>query len=123
MKIFRLLGQIILALALVLFVAVSLKLQNVTNGEIVSSGQVRKFLVYVPPSYDPARPAPLVISIHGYAEWLAHQCDQSGWNDLADEHGFIVVYPADTGFPARLLLFQVQPTGGRKNELVQPFGV
>ena len=106
MKIFRLLGKIILGLlvlvlALVLFVAISLKIQNVTNGEIVSSGQVRKFLVYVPPGYDPARPAPLVISIHGYAEWPAHQRDQSGWNELADEHGFIVVYPAGTGFPAR----------------------
>lgn len=74
---------------------------NDTNGEITSSGMVRKYLAYVPESYDPSRAVPLVISIHGFAEWPAHQMEVSRWNDLAEEYGFIVVYPSGTQIPLR----------------------
>ena len=74
-----------------------------TNGMIVSFGQHRTYLLYVPASYDPATPMPLVISMHGFAEWPAHQMQISGWNKLADEYGFIVVYPSGSGFPRRWL--------------------
>lgn len=70
-----------------------------TNGKIESSGQTRTYLLYVPESYRPDSPIPLVISLHGYAEWPAHEMQLSGWNKLADEFGFIVVYPSGTGFP------------------------
>jgi polyhydroxybutyrate depolymerase len=55
----------------------------------------------VPSSYDPAVPAPLVITLHGFMQWPAHQARITRWNDLADAHGFIAVYPAGTGFPRR----------------------
>jgi len=74
---------------------------NQADGQIVSGGQRRSYLLHVPASYNPATPAPLVISIHGFAEWPAHQMQISRWNALADRHGFIVVYPAGTGFPRR----------------------
>jgi polyhydroxybutyrate depolymerase len=79
---------------LALVEAVSFHLHNRDNGAIVSSGQRRTFLLHVPGSYDPARPTPLVISLHGAAVWPAVQRDLSRWNALADEHGFIVVYPS-----------------------------
>ena len=72
-----------------------------TNGRIVSSGMERTYLLHVPSSYDPGKLTPLVISIHGFAEWPAHQMQISGWNDLADREGFIVVYPSGTKFPKR----------------------
>jgi polyhydroxybutyrate depolymerase len=72
---------------------------NKTNGEIVSSGQNRKYLLYVPKTYNPDHPTPLIISMHGFAGWPAHQMDVSRWNALADEYGFIVVYPAARGIP------------------------
>ncbi len=72
-----------------------------TNGRIRSSGQTRKFLVYVPDTFNPNQPAPLVISIHGFVQWPNHQRSMTGWNDLADEKGFLVVYPRGTGFPLR----------------------
>jgi polyhydroxybutyrate depolymerase len=68
-------------------------------GTILSSGQKRTYLLYVPKNYQPNRPSPLVISIHGYAEWPAHQMQISHWNQVADEHNFIVVYPSGTGNP------------------------
>jgi polyhydroxybutyrate depolymerase len=82
-------------------VAMAFLLAHRTNGTLISSGERRRYLLYVPERYDPALPAPLVISLHGFAEWPAHQRDLSHWNDLADEEGFIVVYPSGTGFPLR----------------------
>jgi len=95
---------LILAVFIVVFVslvAVLYSMVDVTNGEITSSGQVRRYLLYVPESYNPATPTPLVISLHGFAEWPAHMMQVSGWNDLADEVSFLVVYPAGTKFPKR----------------------
>lgn len=72
---------------------------NKTNGQICSGGKIRRYLLYVPDSYSPDRPSPLVISIHGFVQWPAHQRGLTGWNELADEYGFLVVYPRGTGFP------------------------
>lgn len=71
-----------------------------TNGALVSSGETREYLLHVPESYDPAEPTPLVISLHAGYTWPAHQMNLSRWNRLADEDGFIVVYPSATGFPS-----------------------
>ena len=49
----------------------------------------------------PSVPTPLVITLHGFAQWPANQAAVSRWNRLADEYGFIVVYPAGTSFPLR----------------------
>lgn len=96
-----------LALALLLMVVAAVLLvpiwrdMNRADGQMVSGGERRTYLLHVPAGYDPATPAPLVISIHGFAEWPAHQAQISRWNDLADEKGFIVVYPSGTGMPKR----------------------
>lgn len=74
---------------------------GVTRGKITSAGDGRTYLLYVPPTYDPVEPTPLVVSIHGFASWPANQMDVSQWNELADEYGFIVAYPSGTGFPKR----------------------
>jgi len=85
-----------LPLVLVLVEAVSYEARNRTNGTLVSSGQQREYLLHVPKSYDPAKPTPLVISMHGGAGWPAMQKETSRWNTLADSQGFIVVYPSGT---------------------------
>ena len=78
----------------VLLEAVSYHVRNRSNGTIVSSGVEREYLLHVPKSYDRGRPTPLVISMHGGAMWPAAQRETSQWNEVADEHGFIVVYPS-----------------------------
>ena len=70
---------------------------NRTNGVIVSAGQKRDYLLHVPEAYDPTRPMPLVISLHGAMNWPGFQRNISRWNKAADENGFIVVYPSGTG--------------------------
>jgi polyhydroxybutyrate depolymerase len=79
---------------LALIEAVTFFLRNRNNGSIVSSGQRREYLLYVPMSYDRTRPAPLVISMHGAAGWPVQQMELSGWNRLAESEGFLVVYPS-----------------------------
>ncbi len=68
-----------------------------TNGTIVSSGVTRRYLLYVPNTYDGSKPAPLIISLHPAATWPAFEMNMSRWNALAEQYGFIVVYPAGSG--------------------------
>jgi polyhydroxybutyrate depolymerase len=88
----------LMALPVVVVVVEALfySIRNRNNGSLVSSGRMREYLLYVPRSYDRSRPAPLVISMHGAGGWPVQQRDLSGWNRLADAHGFIVVYPSGT---------------------------
>src|SRR5207237_10129507 len=83
-----------LPLLLVLGEAVSFRMANRPSGSFMSSGRKREYLLYVPQSYDRAKPAPLVISLHGAGLWGAAQKETSQWNRVADAHGFIVVYPS-----------------------------
>lgn len=96
------------ALALVVAVFFSilnpviLGVSNQLTGTLVSSGQRRGYLLYVPESYDPTSATPLVISMHAAAFWPAAQMKMSRWNEVAAQHGFIVVYPSGnlmTPFP------------------------
>jgi polyhydroxybutyrate depolymerase len=77
--------------------AVAFQFQNRNNGSIVSAGERREYLLHVPESYDSSRPTPLVISMHGAGGWPRQQGEISGWDQLADEHGFIVAYPSAIG--------------------------
>ena len=87
---------------LVLIDAASFYSANRTTGSIVSSGHKRDYILYVPSSYDRRAPMPLVISLHGAMNWPSFQMNLSRWNRVADEHGFIVVYPAGEGGGPRI---------------------
>jgi polyhydroxybutyrate depolymerase len=66
-----------------------------TPGSIVAGGLERTFRLYVPPSHDRTRPAPLVIALHGGGGTGAvmEQLTAGGLNRLAAREGFVVVYP------------------------------
>src|SRR6266700_1535714 len=86
-----------LPVLLVLVEAVPFRVVNRPNGLFRSYGRKREYLLYVPSSYDRSKPTPLVISLHGAGMWGAAQKETSQWNRVADEHGFIVVYPWGEG--------------------------
>lgn len=86
---------VVILIAVVSFYASFYSLNRAT-GTVLSSSQEREYLLYVPPSYDRTKPTPLVISLHAAALWPATQMEISHWNKLADEKGFIVVYPSGT---------------------------
>jgi polyhydroxybutyrate depolymerase len=93
------LAFVVLPILVGLVAVAAIRLLDRTNGSIVSSGRTRRYLVHVPPGYDPAKPTPLVISLHGAGGWPRQQQYLSQWSRLADAQGFIVAYPAGTGFP------------------------
>lgn len=72
-----------------------------STGDVLTSGEKRAYLLHVPRRFPSDRPMPLVICLHGFAEWPAHLMRLSPWNQLADEFGFLVVYPRGSGFPFR----------------------
>ncbi len=106
---------------LIIISIIGLSTQFGTNGRIKSSGQTRKYLIYVPESYDPDTKTPLVISIHGFVQWPAHQQSMTGWNKVADENGFLVVYPKGIGFPLRWNTRPSEENPGAMDEELQFF--
>jgi polyhydroxybutyrate depolymerase len=84
-----------------------------TSSELVSSGETRGYLLHVPDSYSSSTPTSLVISLHGAWLYPGMQKRLTGWNALADKHGFIVVYPRARGFPR---VWRLTPGAGLETE-------
>lgn len=87
---------------------------NQSSKTIVSLGEEREYLLYVPETYDRTKSTPLVISMHAAALWPATQMETSQWNEVADEHGFLVVYPSGmtpsgTGTGVRPKVWSIRP--------------
>ncbi len=58
----------------------------------------REYLVHVPPSYERAERVPLVMVLHGCNQDHVDMQIVTRFDELADRHGFIVVYPFITGY-------------------------
>ncbi len=67
------------------------------NGSVMFGGHSRTYLLHVGRGYTGDKPVPLVFDFHGYGQAVSSQERASGFADLADEHGFVVVYPAGVG--------------------------
>ncbi len=61
--------------------------------EITNQGQSRNYYIYTPKSYNRNRPMPLVLVFHGDGGSGQAMSDVSRFNALAEQKGFIVVYP------------------------------
>lgn len=64
-----------------------------TEQVISVDGMKRTYLLYVPPSYAKSRPASLLFAFHGGGGTSQSMVDLSQFDTLADQYGFIVVYP------------------------------
>jgi polyhydroxybutyrate depolymerase len=64
---------------------------------IMMGEQKRTYLVHVPKDYDPKKPAPVVLALHGAAMNGSMMVWFTGLNKTSDKEGFIVVYPSGTG--------------------------
>jgi poly(3-hydroxybutyrate) depolymerase len=73
--------------------------------QIVSDGQTRTFTSYIPAALDPTRPAPLVLIFHGAQMSAASIRDLTGFEQLADEKGFIALF----GDGDTLLTWNIRP--------------
>lgn len=83
-------------LAAALFTA-SISLSAQINGSLTFEGQTRTYIAYVPASYTPGQPTPLVFVLHGFTQSAQAIMGYSGFNALADTAGFIAVYANGVG--------------------------
>src|SRR3954451_24845942 len=60
-------------------------------------GRRRGYFVHVPSGYDPERPAPVVLALHGATMTGPLMALFSGLNAKADEARFVAFYPDGTG--------------------------
>jgi polyhydroxybutyrate depolymerase len=67
------------------------------GGEVRSGGVLRRFVLVVPESAPD--PAPLVIVFHGFMGSSSEVEQLTGMTELAEEEGFLVVYPEGSGLP------------------------
>jgi polyhydroxybutyrate depolymerase len=90
-----------------------------SNGNIQIDGEIRRYVLYEPKSYDVSKPTALVLSLHGFSDWPMHHMRMSGWNRIAETEGFIVVYPMGTGFPLRWNAYTKTEEDGSPNADVE----
>lgn len=63
------------------------------NGTITHNGITRNHITYVPTGYIPGTAVPLVFVMHGFTQSAEAIMNVTGFNDLAEDQGFIVAYP------------------------------
>lgn len=91
MKIFRSIFT-----ASILLAAFSLTAQQTIYDTITNGGLQRAYILYVPASYTPGTPAPLVFNFHGYTSTSDQQMWYGDFRSIADTAGFLVVHPMGT---------------------------
>ncbi len=64
-----------------------------TSGELFNQRRQRTYYMHTPKSYQPNRPLPLVLAFHEYGGNGEKMAASTGLNALAEQKGFIVVYP------------------------------
>ena len=64
---------------------------------LIVDGRTRSYFVHAPPGYDPAKPAPVVLALHGATRTGPLMAWFTGLNAKADAAGFLAVYPDGRG--------------------------
>ena len=57
------------------------------------TGETIPYALFVPSGYDPASPAPLMVSLHGAGRQYDWLMNYAGFLDRAEHHGYVVVTP------------------------------
>ena len=70
--------------------------QQTIDASINYGGLERDYTLYIPASYSAGNEAPLLFNFHGYTSNAWQQAFYSNFNTVADDEGFIIVYPEGT---------------------------
>jgi polyhydroxybutyrate depolymerase len=62
------------------------------------NGVERQYLMYVPTTYSASKPVPLLLALHGGTGNAKEFEEETGFDQIAESEGFIVVYPDGLGF-------------------------
>ena len=67
---------------------------NTFNCSIIKNKLTREFIIYIPESYYfQTSNVPLLFSLHGYTSFAKVNIEYTGFKKIADNNGFIVIYP------------------------------
>lgn len=69
------------------------EVENKQVFQIQIGNEQREYIVYVPSSYNENSDHPLVCHLHGGSGNGEKHYNISGWNEVAEENGFLVAYP------------------------------
>lgn len=72
-------------------------LTGMTTRSLIHAGEERSYNLYVPLNFDTSKPAAVVFAFHGGGGNADIMMRTSGFNEIADEEGFLVVYPNGSG--------------------------
>lgn len=67
--------------------------QELIEGRLDHDGLDRTWLTYFPSGYSASKPLSMLICMHGFTGSAENILQSSGFNDIAEEENFIVVYP------------------------------
>lgn len=67
------------------------------SGVFSNSAGSRPYKLYIPPSYAPDTPVPLLVALHGCTQDPDNFAAGTRFNILADRNNFLVLYPQQTG--------------------------
>jgi polyhydroxybutyrate depolymerase len=70
---------------------------TVLQKELTVDNLIRRYLLHIPPGYDPGKPTPVVLAFHGRFSTGREMEKLTNLSELADKQGFIVVYPNGYG--------------------------
>jgi polyhydroxybutyrate depolymerase len=90
-------GAVVAALVFVAVLTVLLRSDSLPSKDYSSSvdtsGQDRHYSVHLPAGYKAGQMYPLLLAYHGYTQAAQSLREMSGFDAVADQEGFIVVYP------------------------------
>jgi poly(hydroxyalkanoate) depolymerase family esterase len=66
---------------------------NLTTGSYQGTSGTLAYELYVPSTYNPGSATPLVVALHGCTQTADSFRQLTGWDKLAEQKGFIVVFP------------------------------
>jgi polyhydroxybutyrate depolymerase len=100
-KVFAILCTLLLAALACTRTGAPTKAPGLSAGEttrtLTHDWRERSYILYVPASVNWSQPIPLVFVFHGGTGNAESAIRMSGFNKVADQHGFIVAYPNGTG--------------------------
>ena len=73
--------------------------QTTTTESINVNGVTRSYILYVPASYVPGTPAPLLFNFHGYTSSASVQLAYGDFRPIADVEGFLLAVPQGLPLP------------------------
>jgi poly(3-hydroxybutyrate) depolymerase len=99
-------GCLLRSLCIAFGMALAVPVARAETGSLIAGPSVGGYvsLVYLPGGHDGETPAPLVVALHGCKQDSRDFAEGTGFGELAEQNGFVVLYPETTRSYARWFL-------------------